>query len=155
MTALVGALLFVLSAFVAAGPAHAADTYVRDRHGLSVRVPDYVVVKLSAKHNVKLVAVARWLPRSKLVDVRGTRTVYRIALVKVRCKTFPLVGRLCWRTNDRVVLQSVVDYRTNRQGVQQGLITSYCLGMERCPSWVNKPRVSSGGGAGGGGGGGW
>ena len=151
----VASAFLVLSAFVAAEPAQAADAYVRDRYGHSVRVPTKVVVKLSTKHNVKLVAVAAWLPKSKLRQAQGTRKEFRITLVRVHCETFPLVGRICWRTNEKVVLRSIVDYRVNRQGLQQGLITAYCDGMDRCPSWVNRPRVVSGGGRGGGGGGGW
>ena len=154
-TVFVGAALFVLSVFVATEPAQAADAHVKDRYGHSVRVPAKVVVKLSAKHNVKLVAVAAWLPGSKLKQAAGTRKEFHITIVKVQCETFPLVGRICWHTNQKVVLRSVVDYRVNRQGLQQGLITAYCDGMDRCPSWVNRPRVFSGGGRGGGGGGGW
>ncbi len=151
----VGAALFVLSSFVANAPAQAADAHVKDRYGHSVRVPAKVVVKLIAKHNVKLIAVAAWLPKSKLKQAAGTRKEFRITIVKVHCETFPLMGRICWRTNEKVVLRSVVDYRVNRQGLQQGLITAYCDGMERCPSWVNRPWGFSGGGRGGGGGGGW
>jgi hypothetical protein len=120
-----------------------------------VRVPTKVIVKLGAKHNVTLGAVAAWLPKSRLQKAQGTRKEFHITLVKVHCEAFPLVGRICWRTNDRVVLRSIVDYRVNRQGLQQGLVTAYCDGMDRCPSWVNRPRIVSGGGRGGGGGGGW
>jgi len=150
-----GSALFVLSAFVAAESAQAAGVHVKDRYGHSVRVPTKVIVKLSAKHNVTLVAVATWLPRSKLQKAEGTRKEFHITLVMVQCETFPLVGRVCWRTHEKVVLRSIVDYRVNRQGFQQGLITAYCDGMDRCPSWVNRPRGVSGGGRGGGGGGGW
>jgi hypothetical protein len=154
VTFLVASTIAVLSCFLVAQPA-AADAHVKDRYGHSVRVPNKVVVKLIAKHNVKLVAVAAWLPRSKLKKWQGTRKEFNITLVKVQCETFPLVGRTCWRTNHKVILRSIVDYRVNRQGLQQGLITAYCDGMDRCPSWVNRPRVGGGGGAGGGGGGGW
>jgi hypothetical protein len=155
VTVLVGSALFVLSAFVATESAEAADAHIKDRYGHSVRVPAKVIVKLSAKHNVTLVAIARWLPRSKLKKAAGTRKEYRITLVKVHCETLPPAGRTCWRTDETVVLRSIVDYRMNRQGLQQGLITTYCDGMVRCPSWVNRPRFVSGGGRGGGGGGGW
>jgi hypothetical protein len=151
----VASAVVLFSAFVAAAPAQAAGAYVKDRYGHSVRVPTKVIVKLSAKHNVTLVAVAAWLPRSKLQKAHGTRKEFHITIVKVQCETFPLVGRVCWRTHEKVVLRSIVDYRVNRQGFQQGLITAYCDGMERCPSWVNRPRGVSGGGRGGGGGGGW
>lgn len=155
VTSFVGSALFALSAFVAATPAQAVDAHVKDRYGHSVRVPSKVVGKLWVKHNVKLVAVASWLPKSKLEEAEGTRKEFRIKLVRVHCETFPLVGRVCWRTNEKVVLRFIVDYRVNRQGLQQGLITAYCDGMDRCPSWVNRPRGASGGGRGGGGGGGW
>jgi hypothetical protein len=151
----VASAVVLFSAFVAAGPAQAAGAYVKDRYGHSVRVPTKVIVKLSAKHNVTLVAVAAWLPRSQLQKAEGTRKEFRITIVKVQCETFPLVGRVCWRTHEKVVLRSIVDYRVNRQGFQQGLITAYCDGMDRCPSWVNRPRGVRGGGRGGGGGGGW
>ncbi len=155
VTVLVGSVFFVLNGLLAAESAQAADAHVKDRYGHSVRVPAKVIVKLRAKHNVRLVAVAAWLPRSKLEKAAGTRREFRITLVRVHCETFPLVGRVCWRTHDKVVLRSIVDYRVNRQGFQQGLITAYCDGMDRCPSWVNRPRGLSGGGRGGGGGGGW
>ena len=54
-----------------------------------------MVVELRAKHNVKLVAVAAGLPRSKLVDAPGTRKVYGVMLVRVRCRTFPLSSSAC------------------------------------------------------------
>ncbi len=146
----------VMSGPVVAGSAQAATVHVADRYGRSVRVPSYVVTKLKVKHDVDVATLARWLPKSRLAKANGTRREYRVRLARVRCERFPILGRVCWRTGDVVPLLSVVDYRTNRQGLQQGLITAYCDGLRRCPGWVN--RVSSragGGGAGGGGGGGW
>jgi hypothetical protein len=149
------AVLSVL-ALVPAAPAQAATVHLKDRFGHSVRVPGHVVAKLRAKHNVDLQAEAVWLPRSSVAEAEGTRRLYRIGLVRVRCRSFPIAGRVCWPTAERVTLQSVVDYRTNSQRLQQGLITAYCLGMDRCPGWVNRPSPGvRGGGAGGGGGGGW
>ena len=146
----------VMIALGPVGSAQATAAHITDPYGRSVRVPSRVITKLVAKHNLQLAALATWLPRSKLAEANGTRKEYRIRLVRVRCARLPILGRVCWRTGAGVTLLSVVDYRTNRQGLQQGLITAYCLGMDRCPDWVNRPRVrSSGGGAGGGGGGGW
>lgn len=92
---------------------------------------------------------------------RCPRQEFQITLVKIHCEALPIVGRACWRTKDKVVLLSVVDYRKNSQSLQQGLITAYCLKMVRCPPWVNRPFTRGGsgfiggGGNGGGGGGGW
>lgn len=160
LATLVATSLVALVALASAEPANAAGLHLKDRYGHSVRVSSGVVAKLGTKHNLTVPTLAVWLPRSRLADATGTRKEYSIRLVRVRCETFPIIGRLCWRTNERLVLLSVVDYRINSQGVQQGLITAYCLGMVRCPAWVNRPVAGAGGffaggGSGGGGGGGW
>ncbi|MGC4154490.1 MAG: hypothetical protein QM628_15630 [Propionicimonas sp.] len=141
---------------VGLGPtlAHAAaDTSVSDRYGQYVRVDGKVVDKLKTKHNLEMKAVKALLPKAKLANKEGTSRTYTIRIVKLLCTTTNGV-KTCKTTNEKEELKFVVDYRINSQGKQQGLVTGYCLGKTKCPSWVNNPSTTPPGN-GGGGGGGW
>lgn len=44
---------------------------------------------------------------------------------------------IIWPWASHVTIRTVVGLQTRSDGYQQGVISSYCVGMQMCPGWLN------------------
>lgn len=121
----------------AAGNSPVSHTW-KDKKGKKTTIRKNIVEKLNTKHNVSW-QVARTVtkyPKSWNYGVRTkTDAEYRTPINEVEC-----TGSLWWKNCKVVRTVSVfarVDFRTNTSDKKPyGVVTSFCEGMVRCPSFV-------------------
>jgi len=94
-------------------------------------------IKVTVKHNLTLYTVKWAMQHASSVspEIRNGKRVGRnLVYTTDAYRTAGLYGPI----ERTITIRTVVSFDKNRDdGENQGIITSYCVGMTRCPGWVN------------------
>jgi RHS repeat-associated protein len=107
--------------------------YTSDEFGRTVPVRAAARAKVNVKHNISWGTLKYLMPRLAETAVQGTRHEYQGEVFELRCSRLN-----CVRTGRSVAVFAIVDFRTRPQdNATMGPVTAYCLGMSKCPAWIN------------------
>lgn len=103
-----------------------------DRQNVRIVLRKNAKTKIADKHNLAWQTVRSAMKDSNVVKTHegGTRYRYRTQKARFACN---LVS--CWIAETKII-RTVVD-RRQYAGSTYGVVTSYCEGVTRCPSWIN------------------
>jgi RHS repeat-associated protein len=115
-----------------------AVLYMKDGLGRKIPIRPERAAHVIYKHKINLTTLKWLLKKTKPRSVVGTTNNYYIKVNKLLCKRGS-IPKSCRRTGEYVTVKMVVNFRPygHKKGQVYGLVTAFCLGMEKCPSWIN------------------